>query len=163
MGVATALLAAVGLGRAVIEVLTPGVAPFALLYPAVLAATLLAGWLCGVMVTVTGGTAAWFVLMRHLTAQDPQTRAGVVSLALYFVAATAIVAFAEAYRRGARMRLADQAALKESEARLELATEAASVGVWEWRLLTNEIIYSDQAKAICGFPPGQPVTYDMMA
>jgi PAS domain S-box-containing protein len=37
------------------------------------------------------------------------------------------------------------------------------VGVWDWRPLTNEMIYSEEAKAICGFPAGEPVTYDMVA
>ena len=54
-------------------------------------------------------------------------------------------------------------ALQESEARLHLALSAAAMGVWEWRLETNEMIYSDQARAICGFQPGELVTYDMVA
>jgi PAS domain S-box-containing protein len=53
-------------------------------------------------------------------------------------------------------------ALAESQERLELATAAAGAGVWEWRLATNEMIYSEEAKAICGFPPGEPVTFDMV-
>lgn len=54
-------------------------------------------------------------------------------------------------------------ALQESEARLNLAVSAAGMGVWEWRLDTGEMIYSEQAKAICGFPPDEPVTYQMAA
>jgi PAS domain S-box-containing protein len=163
MGVATALLAAVGLGRAAIEALTPGVAPFALLYPAVLVATLFAGWICGVMVMATGGAFAWFFLLDRAGEPPVRATADIVSVALYFVAAGAIIAFAEAYRRAARVRLQDRAALEEGEARLELATAAASVGVWEWRPLSDEMIYSEEAKAICGFPPGEPVTYEMVA
>jgi PAS domain S-box-containing protein len=56
-----------------------------------------------------------------------------------------------------------QAALKESEARLELAASSAGVGVIEWRLPTNEMIFSDRAKAICGFEADAPVTYEMVA
>lgn len=55
-----------------------------------------------------------------------------------------------------------EAELLENEARLRLATEAAGVGVWEWRLDTNEMIYSARAKAICGFAEDQPVTYEMV-
>jgi PAS domain S-box-containing protein len=50
----------------------------------------------------------------------------------------------------------------EAETRLRLATEAAGVGVWEWRLATNEMVYSPRAKAICGFPEDQPVTFEMV-
>ena len=54
-------------------------------------------------------------------------------------------------------------ALQESEARMNLAVSAAAIGVWEWRLDTGEMIYSDQAKAICGFARTEPVTYEMVA
>jgi PAS domain S-box-containing protein len=66
---------------------------------------------------------------------------------------------AEAEARAART----EANLRENEARLRLATEAAGVGVWEWRLDTNEMVYSPQAKAICGFDPDAAVTYEMVA
>jgi PAS domain S-box-containing protein len=49
-------------------------------------------------------------------------------------------------------------ALRDSEARLEMATAAAELGIWDWNLITNEIHYSDQGKAIFGFPPDRPVT-----
>lgn len=58
-------------------------------------------------------------------------------------------------------RLADDA-LRLSERRLSLATEAAGLGVWDWDLLANTMVYSEQAKAIYGFPAGQPVTYEMV-
>lgn len=51
--------------------------------------------------------------------------------------------------------------LEESERRLRLAVQVSAIGVWEWRLDTNEMFYSDQAKAICGFPVEEPVTYEM--
>ncbi len=55
-----------------------------------------------------------------------------------------------------------EAMLRESEARLEMATEAAGIGIWDWNLLDNSMRYSELAKAICGFPAGEPVTYDMV-
>src|SRR5207237_851536 len=39
----------------------------------------------------------------------------------------------------------------------------AGVGVWEWRLATNEMIYSPRAREISGFDPEGPVTYEMVA
>ncbi len=47
-------------------------------------------------------------------------------------------------------------------ARLELAMEAGELGMWEWDLATNRMIYSDRARAIYGFPPHVPLTYDMV-
>lgn len=63
--------------------------------------------------------------------------------------------------------LADQEAIRwalaASEARLELATSAWGLGVWDWDLTTNELIYSDRAKEIFGFALGEPVTLEMVA
>ncbi|MGZ2411816.1 PAS domain S-box-containing protein [Sphingomonas sp. F9_3S_D5_B_2] len=51
------------------------------------------------------------------------------------------------------------AALRESEARLELATHAANIGIWDWDVASGRMTYSLLAKAICGFAPDQEVTY----
>jgi len=156
------MLTAVAASRLAIEAVAPGVAPFSLLYPAILAATLLAGWGSGGAVTAGGAVLVWNRLLRRASLAE-RPSANLLSLVLFLVAAGAIIALAEAYRRSARMRAAEQAALAESEARVELATAAAQVGVWEWRLATNEMIYSQEARAICGFTPDEPVTYDMVA
>ncbi|MGN2253756.1 PAS domain-containing protein [Frateuria sp. GZRe12] len=41
-----------------------------------------------------------------------------------------------------------------SEERLELATRAAKLGIWDWNLLDNTFVYSPRAREICGLPPG---------
>ena len=48
------------------------------------------------------------------------------------------------------------------EERLRIATSAARIGVWEWDLEDNSMVYSEIAKAICGFPAGEPVTFAMV-
>jgi PAS domain S-box-containing protein len=57
-------------------------------------------------------------------------------------------------------RKEDEARQRESEARLELATLAAGLGIWDWDLLSNRFVYSDRAKAICGFAQDQDVTLE---
>ena len=47
-----------------------------------------------------------------------------------------------------------QKALRESEARLRLALEAAQMGTWDWNIVTNEVVYSDQLAPIFGMPKG---------
>ncbi|HEX7943681.1 MAG TPA: PAS domain-containing protein [Phenylobacterium sp.] len=76
----------------------------------------------------------------------------------WFGTNTDVSSLADAEARAQR----SEAERREYEARLRLATESAGVGVWEWRLDTNEMIYSPRAKAICGFAVGEPVTYDMV-
>ncbi len=48
---------------------------------------------------------------------------------------------------------------REVEARLRLAIEAAQLGIWDWNLLTGEMIYSPRAKEIYGFDADAAVTY----
>jgi PAS domain S-box-containing protein len=48
------------------------------------------------------------------------------------------------------------------EERLRIACRAASIGVWQWDLLSNEMQYSDIARAICGFGPTEPITFEMV-
>jgi PAS domain S-box-containing protein len=48
--------------------------------------------------------------------------------------------------------------LRDDRARLQLATEAAEIGVWDWDIATGAMTYSDRAKAISGLPLDQPVT-----
>jgi PAS domain S-box-containing protein len=54
-------------------------------------------------------------------------------------------------------------ALRESERRLRLAVEAAQIGIWDWNVLTNEIVWSEEAKAIAGLPPAEPVTFEQIS
>jgi len=61
----------------------------------------------------------------------------------------------------ARARRSEET-LRDNEARLTLATEAGGVGIWEWRLTTNEMVYSPRAREICGFAPDAQVTYEMV-
>ena len=144
-----------------VDMVAPGLAPFAILYPAVLVATLLAGWTSGAALSAIGGVVVWRVVMRHAEGFGPGFQGDIISLALYLLSAAAIVVVAEAFRINARNLAAGQAALQASEDRLELATAAAQVGVWEWRLQTGEMIYSPEARTICGFPAQGPVTYEM--
>lgn len=50
----------------------------------------------------------------------------------------------------------------ESERRLEIATRAAGIGVWDWNLGDNSFVYSDIARQICGFALGQPITLELL-
>lgn len=53
-------------------------------------------------------------------------------------------------------------ALRESNLKLRLALRAAGIGIWDWSLENDDMQYSARARAICGFPPGHPVTFAMV-
>jgi PAS domain S-box-containing protein len=52
-------------------------------------------------------------------------------------------------------------ALKQSEAQLGLALEASEIGLWEWDMTTNTLIWSEKQKHIFGLPSDVPVTYEL--
>lgn len=58
-------------------------------------------------------------------------------------------------------RLPDRT-LKETNLKLRLALRAAEIGIWDWDLQTNQMNYSQRARAICGFAPDKDVTFDMV-
>lgn len=53
----------------------------------------------------------------------------------------------------------DQAA-RASEERLRLATDAASIGTWDFNPVTGQLRWDDKCKALFGLPPESEVTYD---
>ncbi|HEX5379057.1 MAG TPA: HWE histidine kinase domain-containing protein [Phenylobacterium sp.] len=60
-----------------------------------------------------------------------------------------------------QLRRTDEA-LRTSERRLRLATEAAGLGVWDWDLTTGVIVHSDQAQVLLGLPPGKTADVDAL-
>ncbi len=49
-----------------------------------------------------------------------------------------------------------------TQRRLKIATDAAAIGIWDWDPRTNVVLYSERAKEICGFPPGEPVVFSQL-
>jgi len=148
-------LAAAGLVlRWLAELAIPGVASFSLLFPGIVIATGLAGWEAGLVAMSAGALLSWVFLMTPYVTWA-LTTAQLASLSLSMISGSLVIAAAAAYR-------ATALALRESQERLDLATAAAKVGVWEWRPATGEMFCSDEAKRIYGFRADEPVTYDMV-
>ncbi|MGA0607292.1 PAS domain-containing protein [Phenylobacterium sp. VNQ135] len=144
--------------QALIGALMPGVAPFVLLFPAMLGAALAAGWEAGAVTLVGGGLLTRWMLTRSGTPLIADETAAAVSFGLYVAAGGTVVALAEAYRTAATTLARERRALTHANARLDLATRAAGVGVWDWDLRTNAMVCSEQTKAILGLPAGAPVS-----
>jgi PAS domain S-box-containing protein len=56
-------------------------------------------------------------------------------------------------------QVAAEAALRQSEERLSLALQASRLGMWEWNIITGELLWSDQLKALFGLKPTATITY----
>ncbi|GHO84742.1 sensor histidine kinase [Dictyobacter formicarum] len=46
------------------------------------------------------------------------------------------------------------------EAEVQLALQASGVGTWNWNLLTGELVWDDQKRALFGLLPGTPISYE---
>ncbi|MBD1909032.1 PAS domain-containing protein [Leptolyngbya sp. FACHB-8] len=53
-----------------------------------------------------------------------------------------------------------EAALQQSEERLQLALRGAKQGIWDWNLQTQQLTWDDRCKEIFGFPSDFPITYE---
>lgn len=88
--------------RLLINLAAPGAAPFALIYPAILAATLFAGWQCGLIVLVASELLAWYFVIptvRSFALADP---ADASRLVVIFLSGLLVITLADIFRRAAR-------------------------------------------------------------
>ena len=57
-------------------------------------------------------------------------------------------------------RKRSEVALRESADQLRLATAAARIGIFDYRVRTNMLIWDDRCRELFGVPPGEPVSYE---
>ncbi|WP_176695846.1 HWE histidine kinase domain-containing protein [Phenylobacterium immobile] len=133
--VAAAVVLASAVLRVGLERVAPGVAPFALLYPAVLGATLLVGWRSGVIAMALGAGLVWYLVFAPRFSLFDRNAADAITLVLYLATTGAMVVFAEAFRTQVAGRTADalqgQQALRDTASRLSLAMAAAHMAIWQ--------------------------------
>ena len=55
-----------------------------------------------------------------------------------------------------------EAALRESEARINLATNAANLGLWIWNIPGDELWVTEKWRELFGFADSEPVTFDRL-
>jgi two-component sensor histidine kinase len=111
-------LAVAGVLRFLIDALTPGVAPFVLLFPAALIATLMGGWRAGAVTLAISEFWAWYYVVppRGLSWKGEAQPANLMAI---LVAGVVVVAVAQVFRASAR-READERAAKLEERDLML-------------------------------------------
>lgn len=54
-------------------------------------------------------------------------------------------------------RVAAEQALRESEERYRLAQTATGVGIWDWDVARDRVVWDANCSAMLGYPPGEPV------
>jgi two-component sensor histidine kinase len=108
-------LAAAAVLRVVVDALLPGVAPFVLLFPAALVATLVGGWRCGALTFAVAQFWAWYYVVPPVGIAF-KGEAQPANLLLIFFAGMAVVAAAQAFRARTRSDARERASqLAESD------------------------------------------------
>ena len=70
---------------------------------------------------------------------------------------------AMALSAGMAERRRTEEALRESEARINLAANAANLGLWVWNLRDNELWVTEKWRELFGFAKSEPVTFGQLA
>ena len=97
-GFALVCVAAATLLRLAIDLVAPDAVPFATYFPAILIATLIAGTAAGIVTMALGALIAWYVFVPPRFSLAGLRAEDLVSLALFFFAALAIIWIADRYR-----------------------------------------------------------------
>ncbi len=108
-------LAAIGLIRVAMDAFVPGVAPFVLIFPACLVATLVGGWRAGAGTLVVAGLAAWAYVIppRGLIWKGEAQPANLAAIVL---AGAIVIVVAQLFRASSRREAAeDKAQLAERD------------------------------------------------
>src|SRR5580704_6440463 len=80
-----------------------------------------------------------------------------LTASLFFMAIVAAMGYELSQDVLRASRLSDD--LRDSEERMNLAAEAANLGMWVWDVARDEIWMTDKGRALFGFPPETRVDY----
>lgn len=95
--------------------------------------------------------------VRYRPPSQWQEHKGVILTGSAVILAQALTIAALLAARARRQR--SEAALRESEARMNLAAEAVNLGLWVWDVRQDDIWATVKCRALFGFTPDEPVTF----
>ena len=103
--------------RAAANLVAPGVAPYAFIYPAALLVTLLGGWQAGAGTVVVSGILAWMFVVPHARLSGSQLQYQIAAAVIAALTAAMLIAVGSGFRAAAR-RLMDERNAKLAEREL---------------------------------------------
>lgn len=143
--------------------LGPGLQDFVVSYPMVMAVALLGGFGPGALATVLVGTLSIYWILPPVGEWAIALPMDRVALALFVANGMFMSVVGELFRRRRSKSEAydREGALRESQERLARAQRAAQLGTWDWNLVTDETVWTDEAWAVFGRKPGDfTVSYE---
>ncbi len=166
---AIAVVAAFLLRWAILRYLGGELPYFTTFYPVILAIALLSGLWPGLMATALATLLANYLIIPPHGSFTLLSVSDAVALALFFGMGIFISVVAEAYRRSQRHIAAykREQALRETREQLQqvsehhrLALEAASLGAWDYRFETGDVIWDERCRNLFGVFAGDHFDYD---
>ncbi|OYW21109.1 MAG: hypothetical protein B7Z43_11465 [Sphingomonas sp. 12-62-6] len=97
-----------GVMRLVLDVVAPGVAPFAMIYPGIMLATLAGRWQAGLVCAAMLVMGAWYYIMPVQNSFAFIDKAGPATIAIVCFASAATIIVAEIFRRAVRNAAAER-------------------------------------------------------
>jgi two-component sensor histidine kinase len=88
--------------RALTNLVAPGVAPYAFLYPAALLATLFGGWIAGALALVVSEALGWLIVVPQAGLAGAPMRYQISAAVIAALTGAGVIAVAEAFRLAAR-------------------------------------------------------------
>lgn len=99
--------------------------------------------------------------VRYRPPSQWQEHKGIILTASAVILAQTLTIAALLAARVRRQR--SEAALRESEERINLAAEAANLGLWVWDVRQDDIWATEKCRALFGFSPDEPVPFAAFA
>jgi len=158
----------VGILLDVADLLSGGFRIYLVFYPFIVIATLFGGFGPGMLAIALSGLAATFFLIEPVGRLAIASRADAVSMAVFISGSLFVVWVCERLRRAIRQVAQAEARsetalelarrtqlLKESEERLALALQAGDVGVFDWDIALDKVVWTSQQEDLHGLPNGE--------
>ena len=126
---------------------SPGyrIAPYATLFPMILIAAIAGGAFTGITALLSGGIAAWLLLLPTGTMLIDQS-SRITSIVLYGVTGLFLIVLVVLMRRAAEQLDASKEEAHDEHDRLVAALEASGAGTWRWDIQQDIVEWDD---ALC--------------
>ncbi len=138
---------------AMIGILPPSGFPFLTFFPAVLLTAYMAGLWPGLLVSTLSTLAAWYFFIAPTSELAGLSRGDQIALIFFTGILVVDCVVIHLMNKAIAQALSTSKELRESEERMLLATEATTVGIWEWNVLTDEIRWDAVMFRIYGIVP----------
>lgn len=127
----------------------------AFFYIAVIVSASYGGIRAGIVATLLSAWAIDYIFISPAYQVSMNSVAGVLRLGIFILVASVINVLSSNLQLSRRkVEKLNQQLLRESRDRLNMALSAAHMGLWDWNLVTGEIVWSPEHEQLFGLAPG---------